>query len=156
MKNLIKFSFVFAAAIMILASCNKEKAAIKKFEGVWNLTSSTASEESDTCVGTAPASTTTLTFVSYEFDGTEKGDVITAITSSGVTFRDTSDYLVSEDGKELMIYDGATLLQTLMINKLTNKKAELSYTDSAYIVTSCTPLTGSDKLVTYTWNVEKQ
>lgn len=160
MKNLVKALFVFAVSAFVLTSCNKEKQAVNRLDGTWELKSASVSEEGADCGGTTVEATTTWAFTAYTVGEDESGQVISTSTVSGTSTSDTLDYSVNEDASEFTLGSG-TAAQTWMINKLTKSNFEVEMTQTQSVLTECpdsTNLFGTyeDKSVTTTLTLEKQ
>lgn len=169
MKNLVKALFVFAVSAFVLTSCNKEKAAVKKLDGSWEVKSTSASVESVDCStggGSTDVTTTTWNFEAYTVGDEETGTVIMTSTTAGVSSSDTMDYAVNEDADMLTLsasFSGLTISLPYTINKLSKSELEVELTTTEDILTECPDSTNSylgvydeDVSVTTTMTLEKQ
>jgi len=160
MKNFLKLSLVFTAAVFFMTSCNKEKAAVKKLDGEWTVASSSASVESEDCGGTTVESTSTYTFEAYDVSDEEEGTITVETTVSGTTTTLTGEYSVNEDADELTFTYG-TFSTTYTIESLSKSELKMSLTDTEDVVTDCGDLangvaaTIEEKEVTTTVTLEK-
>ena len=158
MKNLIKISLVFTAAIMILASCNKEKAAVNKLDGSWSVKSTTVSVTGEDCSGggTAPTTVETWAFTAYNVKDAESGAATYTYTYD--TFPTvTANFTYAVDDKaETLTLTATGFSQVLTIEKLTKSELSLSMMDSVTIITDCNTFATETKMATTTVNLEKQ
>lgn len=169
MKNLGKGLLLVAVLAFALTSCNKEKAAVKKFEGTWTLDDVTTMYTPDytapDCGGTTVdiTSSTTVTFEAYTVGEAESGNVymetVTTFSGTTTTTRDTSEYSVAEDGSEVTFTstNGSTTdSEVYIIESLSKTEATLTEKNSSTVTlaTDCAGAT-SDFEMTNTWKLSK-
>ena len=105
-----KFIFTFAIIGFVLVSCNKEKKAMKKLEGNWNVSAMTTDSAGVSVDSWAQFQAIGITSVTYNFQncGTDVAcDVYSTSTGSfmSIPFEtvDTLTYSVSEDGESITL-----------------------------------------------------
>ena len=126
-----KFIFTFAIIGFVLVSCNKEKKAMKKLEGNWNVSAMTTDSAGVSVDSWAQFQAIGITSVTYNFQncGTDVAcDVYSTSTGSFLGFPinnvDTLTYSVSEDGETITL-DG----DEASIDELTKSSLIMSQVD---------------------------
>ena len=105
MKNLIKISMAFLAAVMILASCNKDQKCVNWLEGDWSITGLEMTDSNGTTVDAFAQAASfgltmngTMTFSKYKVKKEEMGTSEMYIHVTGHVFgqpvdeKDTTNY----------------------------------------------------------------
>ena len=126
-----KIIFTLVILCFVLVSCNKEKRAMKKLEGVWNVTAMTIDSSGVSVNYWEQIQAVGITSLTYNFQncGTDVAcDVYSTSTGSFLGFPinnvDTLTYSVSEDGETITL-DG----DEASIDELTKSSLIMSQVD---------------------------
>ena len=136
MKNSFKRIPILLFTFFILTACNKEKAAVNKLEGTWNLVNLSASENSLVCEAMSEEFIT-WTFTAYTVGDQETGALREAITIDLDTNTELYDYSVNEDGNGFTLSDGSSIVFDYRILNLTRDGLEVETTILSGVVTDC-------------------
>ena len=126
-----KIIFTLAILGFVLVSCNKEKRAMKKLEGNWNVTAISLDSAGVSIDYWAQIQTVGITTMTFNFENCGTDAACNLYTTSSGSFMnipftdtDTSTYEVSEDGMSITI---DTDMGT--IDELTNSELIISQVD---------------------------
>jgi hypothetical protein len=137
MNYTIKLSIILVAVTFFLSSCSKEKIAVNKLEGRWGRAEVIVSENSVECEGDLEPNSIEWTFTAYKVGDQETGSLRETVRYGLNDSTMVYDYSVSEDGSQLTLSDGSTIIATYSISSLSRKEMDLTITQTTPIVTDC-------------------
>lgn len=106
--NKMKRLLLVCAVGLIAVACNKNQKAVKKLDGVWEVTSIKYTEDGTTEEGLIDGYSATLTFDGCKLKKDEFCGLTTVTSFGGDTETDTQVYRVVDDGETLETKENAT------------------------------------------------
>lgn len=142
MKDVLKVSFVFALALVVLASCSKDQKCVNWLEGEWTITSlkttdSTGAETDDILAITALGGSFSgkMNFEEYSVKKDEYGNAKITIVASvlGFPVNDTTefDYKIQDDCENIWLREkGSATAETSAIEEISKSKMTFATYDA--------------------------